>query len=78
MQTTELRTKLHASIDQIEDEEMLLSILDILNSEKEISRGLLQNASFLHQLEKGIDDINNKRTISLNDSNKKIDEWLMK
>lgn len=78
MTIIELKNRLHESIDQIQDEDILNSIYNSLEKGDTISDGLLENNSFLNKLELGMSDIENGRTISLKDSNEQIKEWLTK
>jgi len=73
-----LRNRLHVSIDQIQDEDILNSIYYSLEKGNTVTEGLLENNNFLDKLELGMSDIENGRTISLKDSNEQIKEWLTK
>ena len=78
MSATELKNRLHASIDSIDDDELLNSVYDILENGKKFPDGLLSNKLFLDKLEIGMEDIKNGRIVTLEESNSKIDEWLKK
>jgi len=78
MTVEELRNRLHVSIDQIQDEDILNSIYYSLEKGNTVTEGLLENNNFLDKLELGMSDIENGRTISLKDSNEQIKEWLTK
>ncbi|MBK7763241.1 MAG: hypothetical protein IPI46_07690 [Bacteroidetes bacterium] len=76
MSTIDFKEKIHSRIDSIDDQEFLSTIYDILENRLPLPKDLLSNESFLQSIEKGMDDVKNGRVISLEQSNKEIDEWL--
>ncbi|MCX6351687.1 MAG: hypothetical protein NTX03_07485 [Bacteroidetes bacterium] len=76
MSRTELREKIIATINGIEDELVLQEIYRLL--EVDLSEEEVYNLSALQKekINKAIDDINAGNTLSDDAANKQIDEWL--
>jgi hypothetical protein len=76
MSTIDFKEMIHARIDSIDDKEFLSTIYDILDNGSPLPSDILTNKSFLNSIERGLDDIKNGRVVTLEQSNKEIDEWL--
>jgi len=76
MSTLDFKEMIHARIDSIDDNEFLSKVYDILENGIPLPNDILTNKSLLNSIERGLDDIKNGRVITLDQSNKEIDQWL--